>query len=87
MKLTEGFITRDIDGEQIMVSTGKVHFSGLLRSNKPAAFIINCLKTDTTLEQIVDAMYAKYNVPKDVLERDIASILDKLRSIGALDES
>lgn len=86
MKLKDGFITRQTDGEQIMVAVGDVEFAGLVRSNKTAAFIVDCLKSETTKEAIVDAMSRKYDAPKDVLDRDVEGILAKLRSIGALDE-
>lgn len=86
MKLKDGFITRQTDGEQIMVAVGDVGFAGLVRSNKTAAFIVDCLKPETTKESIVDAMSKKYDAPKDVLDRDVEGILAKLRSIGALDE-
>lgn len=85
MKLKDGFITRQTDGEQIMVTVGDVGFAGLVRSNKTAAFIVDCLKSETTKEAIVDAMSRKYDAPKDVLDRDVEGILAKLRSIGALD--
>ena len=58
-------------------------FAGLVRSNKTAAFIVECLKTDTTKEQIVAAMYEKYDAPKEVLQQDVDSIVEKLRGIGA----
>ena len=86
MKLKDGFITRQTDGEQIMVTVGDVGFAGLVLSNKTAAFIVDCLKSETTKEAIVDAMSRKYDAPKDVLDRDVEGILAKLRSIGALDE-
>lgn len=86
MKLKDGFITRQTDGEQIMVSAGSTRFSGLVRSNKTAAFIVDCLKSETTKEAIVEAMAERYDAPKDVLEKDVEGILTKLRSIGALDE-
>ena len=86
MKLKDGFITRQTDGEQIMVAVGDVGFAGLVRSNKTAAFIVDCLKSETTKESIVDAMSKKYDAPKDVLDSDVEGILAKLRSIGALDE-
>lgn len=86
MKLKDGFITRQTDGEQIMVAVGDVGFAGLVRSNKTAAFIVDCLKSETSKEEIVDAMSRKYDAPKDVLDRDVEGILAKLRSIGALDE-
>ena len=55
MKLKDSFVTREVDGEQIMVEAGG-GFSGMVRSNATAAFIIDRLKSDTTKEAILDAM-------------------------------
>lgn len=74
------------DDEQIMVGTGNVNFSGLVRSNQTAAFIVEQLKQEVSQEQIVDAMFETYDAPRDVIEKDVERILDKLRSIGAIDE-
>lgn len=86
MKLKDGFITHESDGEQIMVAAGEVRFSGMVRSNKTAAFIVDCLKEKTTQTQIVEKLVAAYDAPVEVIERDVQKILDSLRSIGALDE-
>ena len=86
MKLTDGFITHEMGDQQVLVAAGDTDFNGLVRSNKAAAFIVDCLQEETTKEAIVDAMTAKYDAPKEVIERDVEAILDKLRSIGALDE-
>ena len=86
MKLKEGFVTHDMGGEQIMVSTGSTVFSGLVRSNGTAAFIVDCLKEETTKEQIVAKMLDKYDAPEAVIAADVDKILEKLRSIKALDE-
>ena len=85
MRLKNTFITHDSDGEQVLIDVTS-SFAGLVRSNKTAAFIVDCLKTDTTKEQIVDAMYEKYDAPKEVLKKDVDAIIDKLRGIGALEE-
>lgn len=57
-----------------------------MRSNPTAAFIIDCLKEDTTEEKIVDAMCAKYDASREQISADLAEILVKLRNIGALEE-
>ena len=85
MKLKETYITHDSDGEQILLDTSS-SFAGLIRSNKTAAFIVECLKDDTTQEKIVEAMFEKYDAPKDVLAKDVSDVIEKLRKVGALDE-
>ncbi|MBR5089191.1 MAG: PqqD family protein [Ruminiclostridium sp.] len=86
MKLKDNFITQDIDGTQFLVPVGAEAFSGIVRSNPTAAFIVNCLREDTTEEKIVDAMCAKYNAPRDEIAADVAEIIKTLRGINALEE-
>ena len=85
MKLKDTYITHDSDGEQILLDTSS-SFAGLIRSNKTAAFIVECLKEDTTEEKIVEAMLEKYDAPKDVLAKDVSAVIEKLRKVGAIDE-
>lgn len=86
MKLKNGFVTHEMGGEQIMVATGEASFAGLVRSNATAAFIVDCLKEETTKDAIVEAMLNKYDVSAEIAGADVDKILDKLRSVGALDE-
>ena len=85
MKLKDTYITHDSDGEQILLDTSS-SFAGLIRNNKTAAFIVECLKDDTTQEKIVEAMFEKYDAPKDVLAKDVSEVIEKLRKVGALEE-
>lgn len=86
MKLKDGFITHETDGEQIMVSAGNTKFSGLVRSNRTAAFIVDCLKSETSESEIVEKMTEKYDASKEMIAADVKKILNTLRSIGAIDE-
>ena len=85
MKLKENFITQEMDGEQIMVAAGG-GFAGMVRSNATAAFIVDCLKNETTKEAILDAMGQKYDAPRKVMAADVDMVIGNLRKIGALDE-
>lgn len=85
LKLKDNFVTQQIDGAQIMVAAGG-DFAGMVRSNATAAFIIDCLKTDTTPDAILDAMCRKYDAPREVMAVGVNKVLDNLRRIGALDE-
>ena len=85
MKLKDGWITQEMGDAQIMLAADGSGFSGLVRSNKTAAFIVDCLKTETTEEEIVAAVSAKYEAPREVVARDVAAILEQLKSIGALE--
>lgn len=88
MKLKEGFITQDYHDEQLMVRVGRGEgeFYGLVRSNETAAFIVNCLKRQTSEAEIVRALMDAYEVDAGRAAADVEKILDKLRGIGALEE-
>ena len=86
MKLKANFLIQTIENVQFMVPVGAEAFNGVVRSNETAAFIVDCLKQETTEEKIVDAMCAEYDAPREVIAADVAEILDTLRSINALEE-
>lgn len=88
MKLKQTFITQDYHGEQLMVQVGrgKGIFHGLVRSNETAAFIVNCLKQETTEAEIVSALTEEYDVDADRAAAGVRDVLEKLRGIGAIEE-
>ena len=85
MKLKENYIVQEIDGEQFMVAVGGEAFNGIVRSNETAAFIVDCLKEETTMDAIVDRMCAEYDAPKETIAADVAEIINTLRGIHALE--
>ncbi|MBR4319871.1 MAG: PqqD family protein [Oscillospiraceae bacterium] len=86
MKINSGFIAHDDGEEKLLVSTGSTKFSGLVRSNSTAGFIINCLTSDTTEDEIVAKMLQKYEVSDEIARRDVRKIVEQLRNIGAIDD-
>lgn len=86
MKLKDGFVTHEMGDEQILVATGNANFAGMVRSNPTAGFIVDCLKEDTTREEIIGKMLDKYDVTREIVAADVDKIIAKLRSINALDE-
>ena len=86
MKLKDGFITHESNGEHITVTAGNTAFTGMVRSNSTAGFIVECLKKETTKEEIIKKMLETYDASKEVLENDVEKILEQLHSIGAIDD-
>ncbi len=86
MKLKNDFITQDIDGVQFLVPVGAGSFSGVVRSNKTAAFIVDCLREETTEENIVDKMCEKYDAPREQIAKDVSDAINILRGINAIEE-
>lgn len=88
MKLKKGFITHTVLGEQMMVAAGPATkiFHGIVRSNETAAFIVDCLKAETSEAAIVEKILGEYRVDADIAARDVHAIVEKLKSIGAIEE-
>lgn len=86
MRLKDGFITHEGAGEHITVPAGDVSFSGMVRSNKTAGFIVECLKEEVTEDEIVEKMLAKYDAGREQIAKDVKEVLGKLQSIGAIEE-
>ena len=85
MKLKESFITHKNKDDYMMIdASGK--FAGIIHSNATAAFIIECLKTETTEDEILEKMIAKYDADKNIMADNVRKIIDKLRKIEAVDE-
>ena len=85
MKLNESFITHKNKDDYMMIdASGK--FAGIIHSNATAAFIIECLKTETTEDEILEKMRAKYDADKNIMADNVREIIDKLRKIEAVDE-
>ena len=89
MKLKSEYVVYEAnEGEKLAVATGDeiANFSGLMRANKSASVILDCLAEDTTEEAIVDVMAERFDAPRDVLAADVANVHETLRSIKALEE-
>ena len=84
MKLKNEFITHELDGEQIMVSALGT-FSGYLKSNKTAAYIVELLKSEITREEIISKLLERYDAPEEIISRDVDRILETLKKVGAID--
>ena len=88
MKLNPEFILQPMGEESVLVPVGKAgeKFRGMIRLNETAAYIVEQLKTETTEPRIVDALLIEYEVERETAEKNVAAVLEKLRSVGALIE-
>ena len=86
MKIKKEFIVHNTGDETILVPTGAADFSGIVKGNKTVGCIFDCLKTDTTRDEIIAKLKETFDAPAGAIERDVDKALDELRGIGALDE-
>lgn len=86
MKLNENFIFDRIEDQPLIVPVGEAAFHGLVQGNKTFAAIAECLTHDTTEEEIVDALCARYDGDREIIAADVAEAIRRLKEIGAIDE-
>ncbi len=85
MRLRKDFIIHESDGEFLLVGTGTAPFSGVVKGNKTLGAILNMLREETSEEEIVRTLKARFDAPEDVIAGDVEKALAGLRGIGAID--
>lgn len=88
MKLKEGIILQEIDGQNIAIdgSDTEERFHGLVRMNKTAAFVALALENEITMDELVEKMTKKYVVTADEARENAQKVIDKFRECGLLNE-
>ncbi|MBO2516632.1 MAG: hypothetical protein CW338_05035 [Clostridiales bacterium] len=71
----------------VPVGEGAENYHGVLRMNGSSREIIELLQEDKSVEQIVDALSAKYDEnTREEIAAMVASVVDKLRAEGFIAE-
>lgn len=88
MRLKKEVIAHNLGGQHIIFFKDKYAsgYQQVIRCNNTAAYIINCLKQECTLDSIIESLKEKFDVPKDQVRNDVIYILNYLRSIDAIEE-
>lgn len=95
MKLSSKYIIRELAGEKVLmpksVSSSSVRTAlGALRVialSASASWLFDIFGgQDFTMKQAVDAICGHFDVPRAQVELDLATLIDNLRSCGALED-
>jgi len=87
MKLKDGFILHETEGEYILVATGEAseNFNGYIRINESAAFLISRMMDGIERESLIEQMLEEYDVVRPRVEKDVDALIEKLSAIHALE--
>lgn len=88
MKLNNQYQVCEINGEIVLVYMGNTEEQPphVMQANQTAGVILQCLKKETTLEEIYTALEERFAVDRKELIVDVQVILRQLRAHGALTE-
>ncbi len=85
MKLKDDFIVYNSGKEQMLISVSGA-FNGMVNLNSSAGYIVELLKNDIEYQDVVEALFNKYDADRTVIENDVNNVISQLRQIGALSE-
>lgn len=88
MKLNPEFVIQAVADSTMLVPVGDAatKFHGVLQLNRTAAFIVECLKDDTTEDRIKETLNQRYEGTDEAFMQSIRGTVSKLRERGALIE-
>ena len=88
MRLKDGVIINQADGAFIAVAAGEAgkSFNGMIKLNATAAFILERLKEETTIDSLVKAITDEYDVSAETAEDNAMKIVRTLREHGLIEE-
>jgi hypothetical protein len=82
--IAKDVLSCDLSGEAAMLDLKSGRYYGL---NPVGARIWNLLKEPRTVESLIQAVLAEYDVPREECERDALDILGRLASEGLIEVS
>lgn len=86
MKIKNIFESEKIGNEEVMVSLNSEIFSGIIRTNDTASFIISCIKEDTTLEEVSLKLCSKYQISQEQASKAVNKIISQLLELNLIEK-
>ncbi|MFA6769659.1 MAG: PqqD family protein [Bacteroidales bacterium] len=89
MKLKENLTIRKIGDDYMMVSHSgtELDYTRVIGLNHSAAFLVQQVQqNEFTKQEWVNMLVDKYNVEREVAERDVEALIDKLNKEKLIDE-
>lgn len=87
MKIKEGFILRQIAGEDIVVPIGNniADFNGVIRLNESAAFLWRELQSEISKNDLVNKLKSEYEIGEELATKDVEDFIKILEENNALE--
>lgn len=92
MRINNGYVVKEIAGKYVIIPVGQnvVDYKNMLHINDTAAFVLECMREDTTRENILAKMIEKYEAEteedKAILAKDLDEFIAAAIEYGAVVE-
>ena len=82
MKIKEGFILRNVAGNNVVVPIGQatLDFNGMVSLNDTGTFLFERLIEGTSKENLVEDLIAEYGIDRDLAVEDVEAFILKVES-------
>ena len=80
MKIREGFLLRNVAGNNVVVPIGQatLDFNGMMSLNETGAFIFSKMLDGTTKEQLIEDLISEYEVEREIAQKDVDDFIKKV---------
>lgn len=84
-----GFVKRKIGTQYVIVAIGEANalFNGMISVNGTGSFIWDQLENNMTMDELVAAITAQYDIDEATARADAVAFVDTLKGVGAIAES
>ena len=87
MRIKKDFTIQKVGGSWIAVAVGETSktFHGMVPLNETGAFLWKKMtEADRTVDELVDALLAEYEVDRETATRDVENLVNRFRESGIL---
>ena len=80
MKIKEGFILRNVAGNNVVVPIGQatIDFNGMMSLNDTGAFLFGKLIEGISREDLIQEVVEAYGIEKELAEKDVDNFIEKV---------
>ena len=73
MKIKNGFVVREVGGENVVVPVGEMSkvFHGMINLNETGAFLWKFFSQEHTIDEGVSALLTEYEVEEEIARKDV----------------
>lgn len=84
MKIKNGFVVREVGGENVVVPVGEMSkvFHGMINLNETGAFLWKFFSEEHTLDEGVAALLGEYDVDEVTAREEVKKFLETIKSYG-----
>ena len=88
MKINENFVLRQLADTWVVLPLADktIDFNDMITLNESGVLLWNALEQGADMDQLVKALRSEYIVSEDQAREDAAAFVQKLRSVGCLEE-